>query len=70
MPIELLWLLPPWALAFVFLGRNEEARLSLLASLRVQDHPDVAIFTRSLHLTLVRNSVRWKGRSIPGRATV
>jgi 4,4'-diaponeurosporenoate glycosyltransferase len=92
MPIELLWLLPPWALAFVCLGRrrrcppltarlddrrvsviiparNEEARPPLLASRRVQDHPDMAIFTRSLHLTLVRNSVRWKGRSIPVRAT-
>jgi 4,4'-diaponeurosporenoate glycosyltransferase len=29
----------------------------------------MAIFTRSLYLTLVRNSVRWKGRSIPVRAT-
>jgi 4,4'-diaponeurosporenoate glycosyltransferase len=28
----------------------------------------MAIFTRSLYLTLVRNSVRWKGRSIPVRA--
>ncbi|MGQ9659316.1 MAG: glycosyltransferase [Thermochromatium sp.] len=67
MPIELLWLLPPWALAFVFLGRmrrcpplpkqcddrrvsviiparNEEARLPpLLASLRVQDHPNFEV---------------------------
>ncbi len=28
----------------------------------------VAIFVRSLYLTLVRNSVRWKGRSIPVRS--
>jgi hypothetical protein len=28
----------------------------------------MAIFARSLYLTLVRNSVRWKGRSIPIRA--
>lgn len=29
----------------------------------------VAVFVRSLYLTLVRNSVRWKGRSIPVRST-
>lgn len=64
---ELLWLLLPWSLAFVFLGRlrpcppvsqdlptpsvsviiparNEEKRLPpLLASLKIQDYPDVEV---------------------------